>query len=125
MREMNKYRAREKHIISRLLVHDLNSCSVAPMLQWCLKSRPEVHDYKECKFSPWNPWSECKCGVLQIYRTRVLQQWSQDCGTPCDGPLKETEPSAARVVSQLVACLQSSTTSFHTKNRHLEYRLHF
>merc|ERR1719399_1276193 len=66
-------------------MHQSRGCDPDP-------TKCEVHDYKECKFSPWNPWSECKCGVLQIYRTRVLQQWSQDCGTPCDGPLKETEP---------------------------------
>jgi hypothetical protein len=45
----------------------------------------------DCALSIWNPWTECKCHVTQVYRTRLLETWAEQCGTPCAGSLKETK----------------------------------
>jgi len=58
-----------------------------------------------CAFTDWADWINPEDGTGLLYRSRNVASFNNECGTPCNGVLKETLASPEKPEVGLIPCL--------------------
>jgi hypothetical protein len=75
----------------------------------CHKDEPKM-----CEVSPWSDWTDCdrQCGGGERFQHRTITQHSENCGEPCEEPLRKAEGCNMQQCGEVAPCVTSDWSAW-------------